>query len=46
MIEFQKKKYSSRGFTDPRSPMDEGGQEVINPFLEKERFYVDGKKRR
>src|SRR6202158_4236841 len=43
MIEFQKK-YSSRGFTILGVSMDEDGKKAINPFLEKERFDVDGKK--
>ena len=43
MIEFQKK-YSSRGFTILGVSMDEEGKKVINPFLEKERFDVDGQK--
>jgi len=43
MIEFQKK-YSSRGFTILGVSMDEDGKKAINPFLEKERFDVDGQK--
>src|SRR5260370_15743456 len=43
MIEFQKK-YSSRGFTILGVSMDEDGKKAIDPFLEKERFDVDGQK--
>jgi thiol-disulfide isomerase/thioredoxin len=43
MIEFQKK-YSSRGFTILGASMDEEGKKAVNPFLEKERFDVDGQK--
>jgi cytochrome c biogenesis protein CcmG/thiol:disulfide interchange protein DsbE len=43
MIEFQKK-YSSRGFTILGVSMDEEGKKAIDPFLEKERFDVDGQK--
>ncbi len=43
MIEFQKK-YSSRGFTILGVSMDEDGKKAINPFLEKERFDVNGQK--
>jgi thiol-disulfide isomerase/thioredoxin len=43
MIEFQKK-YSSRGFTILGVSMDEDGKTAINPFLEKERFDVNGQK--
>jgi thiol-disulfide isomerase/thioredoxin len=43
MIEFQKK-YSSRGFTILGVSMDEEGKTAINPFLEKERFDVNGQK--
>jgi thiol-disulfide isomerase/thioredoxin len=41
MIEFQKK-YSSRGFTILGVSMDEEGKKAINPYLEKERFDVNG----
>ena len=43
MIEFQKK-YSSRGFTILGVSMDEEGKKVVAPFLDKERFDVDGQK--
>jgi thiol-disulfide isomerase/thioredoxin len=43
MIEFQKK-YSSRGFTILGVSMDEDGKKAIDPFLQKERFDVDGQK--
>jgi thiol-disulfide isomerase/thioredoxin len=43
MIEFQKK-YSSRGFTILGVSMDEEGKKVIAPYLEKERFDVNGQK--
>jgi len=43
MIEFQKK-YSSRGFTILGVSMDEEGKKVIDPYLEKERFDVNGQK--
>jgi thiol-disulfide isomerase/thioredoxin len=43
MIEFQKK-YSSRGFTILGVSMDEDGKKAINPFIEKERFDVNGQK--
>src|ERR1700724_4542833 len=43
LIEFQKK-YSSRGFTILGVSMDEDGKKAINPFLEKERFDVNGQK--
>ena len=43
MIGFQKK-YSPRGFTILGVSMDEDGKKAINPFLEKERFDVDGQK--
>ena len=43
MIEFQKK-YSARGFTILGVSMDEDGKKAINPFLEKERFDVNGQK--
>jgi thiol-disulfide isomerase/thioredoxin len=41
MIEFQKK-YSSRGFTILGVSMDDDGKKAVNPFLEKQRFDVDG----
>jgi thiol-disulfide isomerase/thioredoxin len=43
MIEFQKK-YSSRGFTILGVSMDEDGKKAIQPFLDKERFDVNGQK--
>lgn len=43
MIEFQKK-YSPRGFTILGVSMDEEGKKAIQPFLDKERFDVDGQK--
>jgi thiol-disulfide isomerase/thioredoxin len=43
MIEFQKK-YSPRGFTILGVSMDEEGKKAIEPFLEKERFDVNGQK--
>jgi len=43
MIEFQKK-YSSRGFTILGLSMDEEGKKVVEPYLEKERFDVNGQK--
>jgi cytochrome c biogenesis protein CcmG/thiol:disulfide interchange protein DsbE len=43
MIEFQKK-YSSRGFTILGVSMDEEGKKVVDPYLEKERFDVNGQK--
>jgi thiol-disulfide isomerase/thioredoxin len=43
MIEFQKK-YSPRGFTILGVSMDEDGKKAIEPFLEKERFDVNGQK--
>lgn len=43
MIEFQKK-YSPRGFTILGVSMDEDGKKAISPFLEKERFDVNGQK--
>jgi thiol-disulfide isomerase/thioredoxin len=43
MIEFQKK-YSSRGFTILGVSMDEDGKKAIDPFLQKERFDVNGQK--
>jgi cytochrome c biogenesis protein CcmG/thiol:disulfide interchange protein DsbE len=41
MIEFQKK-YSPRGFTILGVSMDEDGKKAIQPFLDKERFDVNG----
>jgi thiol-disulfide isomerase/thioredoxin len=43
MIEFQKK-YSSRGFTILGFSMDEEGKKAVVPFVEDERFDVDGQK--
>jgi thiol-disulfide isomerase/thioredoxin len=43
MIEFQQK-YGPRGFTLLGVSMDEEGKKAIEPFLEKERFDVDGQK--
>ena len=43
LIEFQQK-YSPRGFTILGVAMDEEGKKAIEPFLEKERFDVDGQK--
>jgi thiol-disulfide isomerase/thioredoxin len=43
MIEFQKK-YGPRGFTILGVSMDEEGKKVVEPFLEKERFDVNGQK--
>jgi len=43
MIEFQKK-YSPRGFTILGVSMDEDGKKAIQPFLDKERFDVNGQK--
>jgi thiol-disulfide isomerase/thioredoxin len=43
LIEFQKK-YSSRGFTILGVSMDEEGKKAVAPFLEKERFDVNGQK--
>jgi cytochrome c biogenesis protein CcmG/thiol:disulfide interchange protein DsbE len=43
MIEFQKK-YSPRGFTILGVSMDEDGKKAVQPFLDKERFDVDGQK--
>jgi cytochrome c biogenesis protein CcmG/thiol:disulfide interchange protein DsbE len=43
MIEFQKK-YSARGFTILGVSMDEDGKKAIDPFLQKERFDVNGQK--
>src|SRR6266849_7525294 len=41
MIEFQKK-YSGRGFTILGVSMDEDGKKAVQPFLDKERFDVNG----
>jgi thiol-disulfide isomerase/thioredoxin len=43
MIEFQQK-YGPRGFTILGISMDEDGKKAIEPFLEKERFDVNGQK--
>jgi thiol-disulfide isomerase/thioredoxin len=43
MIEFQQK-YGPRGFTLLGVSMDEDGKKAIEPFLEKERFDVNGQK--
>jgi len=43
MIEFQKK-YSPRGFTILGVSMDEDGKKAVQPFLDKERFDVNGQK--
>src|ERR1700690_1193629 len=43
MIEFQQK-YSPRGFTILGVSMDEEGKKAIQPFLDKERFDVNGQK--
>ena len=43
MIEFQQK-YSPRGFTILGVSMDEDGKKAIQPFLDKERFDVNGQK--
>jgi len=43
MIEFQHK-YAARGFTLMGISMDEDGKKAIDPFIEKERFEVDGQK--
>jgi thiol-disulfide isomerase/thioredoxin len=43
MIEFQQK-YGPRGFTLLGVSMDEDGKKAIQPFLDKERFEVDGQK--
>jgi len=42
MIELQQK-YTPRGFTILGVSMDEDGKKAIDPFLQKERFDVDGK---
>ena len=41
MIEFQKK-YGPRGFTILGVSMDEDGKKAVQPFLDKQRFDVDG----
>ena len=41
MIDFQKK-YADRGFTVLGVAMDDEGASVVSPFVEKERFDVDG----
>jgi hypothetical protein len=41
MIEFQQK-YSPRGFTILGISMDEDGKKAIQPFLDKQRFDVNG----
>ena len=43
MIEFQEK-YGPRGFTILGVSMDEEGKKAVEPFLEKERFDVNGQK--
>ena len=43
MIEFQQK-YGPRGFTILGVSMDEDGKKAVEPFLEKERFDVNGQK--
>jgi thiol-disulfide isomerase/thioredoxin len=43
MIEFQQK-YSSRGFTILGISMDADGKKAVEPFLDKQRFDVDGQK--
>lgn len=43
MIEFQQK-YGPRGFTLLGVSMDEDGKKAIEPFIEKERFDVNGQK--
>jgi thiol-disulfide isomerase/thioredoxin len=43
MIEFQQK-YGPRGFALLGVSMDEDGKKAIQPFLDKERFDVDGQK--
>jgi cytochrome c biogenesis protein CcmG/thiol:disulfide interchange protein DsbE len=43
LIEFQQK-YSPRGFTILGVSMDEEGKKAINPYLNKERFDVNGQK--
>ena len=41
MIEFQQK-YGSRGFTVLGIAMDDEGKEVVGPYVQKERFDMDG----
>jgi thiol-disulfide isomerase/thioredoxin len=43
MIEFQQK-YGPRGFTVLGVSMDEDGKKAVQPFLDKERFDVNGQK--
>ena len=43
LIGFQQK-YSSRGFTILGVSMDDDGKKAVDPFLEKERFDVNGQK--
>ena len=43
MIEFQKK-YADKGFTILGAAMDEEGASVVGPYLQKEKFDVDGQK--
>jgi thiol-disulfide isomerase/thioredoxin len=43
MIEFQQK-YGPRGFTILGLAMDEEGKKVVSPYVEKERFDVNGQK--
>jgi thiol-disulfide isomerase/thioredoxin len=43
LIDLQKK-YSSRGFTILGASMDEEGKKVVQPFLDKQRFDVNGQK--
>jgi thiol-disulfide isomerase/thioredoxin len=43
MIEFQKK-YADKGFTILGAAMDEEGASVVAPYLQKEKFDVDGQK--
>lgn len=43
MIAFQQK-YSSRGFTILGVSMDADGKKAVEPFLDKQRFDVDGQK--
>jgi thiol-disulfide isomerase/thioredoxin len=43
MIEFQKK-YADKGFTVLGAAMDDEGASVVGPFVQKERFDVDGQK--
>jgi cytochrome c biogenesis protein CcmG/thiol:disulfide interchange protein DsbE len=44
-IEFQEK-YAEHGFTVLGVAMDEEGKEVVGPFIEKEEFDVNGRKRK